>query len=60
MIRTKSIYLSLLLFSLSLSGIAQTIKGYTKAEIDDYSAKVEDTDRCLKYLLNHIGSFEHN
>jgi Leucine-rich repeat (LRR) protein len=58
MIRTKTIYLSLFFFCLSLSGIAQTIKGYTKAEIDDYSAKVEDQVRFLEYLLNTIGSVE--
>ncbi|PZX47660.1 leucine-rich repeat domain-containing protein [Algoriphagus chordae] len=56
MIRTKTIYLSLLLFCLSFSGIAQTIKGYTKAEIDDYTSKVEDQVRFLEYLLNTIGS----
>lgn len=58
MIRTKSIYLSLFLFCMSFSGIAQTIKGYTKAEIDDYSTKVEDQIRFLEYLLNTIGSAE--
>jgi len=58
MIRTKTIYLSLLFFCLSFSGFAQTIKGYTKAEIDDYSAKVEDQVRFLEYLLNTIGSAE--
>lgn len=58
MIRTKYIYLSLFLFCVSFSGIAQTIKGYTKAEIDDYSSKVEDQIRFLEYLLNTIGSAE--
>ncbi|MEP1087426.1 MAG: leucine-rich repeat domain-containing protein [Algoriphagus sp.] len=58
MIRTKTIFLGLLLFSLSFSGIAQTIKGYTQAEIDDYSSKVEDQVRFLEYLLNTIGSAE--
>lgn len=58
MIRTKTINLSLLFFCLSFSGFAQTIKGYTKAEIDDYSAKVEDQVRFLEYLLNTIGSAE--
>ncbi len=58
MIRTKTIYLSMLLCCLSFSGIAQTIKGYTKAEIDDYTAKVEDQVRFLEYLLNTIGSSE--
>ncbi|PZX49449.1 Leucine-rich repeat (LRR) protein [Algoriphagus ratkowskyi] len=58
MIRTKTIYLGLLLFSLHFSGIAQTIKGYTKAELDEYSSKVEDQVRFLEYLLNTIGSKE--
>lgn len=58
MIRTKTIFLSLFLICLAYSGIAQTIKGYTKAEIDDYSAKVEDQIRFLEYLLNTIGSAE--
>ncbi|WP_439490015.1 leucine-rich repeat domain-containing protein [Algoriphagus sp.] len=56
MTKTKAIYLSLFLCCLSFSGIAQTIKGYTKAEIDDYSAKVEDQVRFLEYLLNTIGA----
>ena len=43
---------------LSFSGIAQSIKGYTNAEIDEYSAKVEDQVRFLEYLLNTIGSAE--
>jgi hypothetical protein len=58
MIRIKTIYLSLLLLCLSFPGIAQTIKGYTKAEIDEYSSKVEDQVRFLEYLLNTIGSAE--
>lgn len=58
MIRTKTIYLGLLFSMLSFSGIAQTIKGYTKAEIDEYSSKVEDQVRFLEYLLNTIGSKE--
>ncbi len=58
MIRTKAIYLSLILFCVGIPAIAQTIKGYTKAEIDDYSAKVEDQIRFLEYILNTIGSAE--
>jgi len=46
------------LFFLSASGFAQTIKGYTKDEIDSYSSKVEDQVRFLEYLLNTIGSKE--
>tara|TARA_R110002020_G_scaffold47937_2_gene137013 strand:+ start:69519 stop:71969 length:2451 start_codon:yes stop_codon:yes gene_type:complete len=58
MIRTKTIYLSLFLLCLSFSSFAQAIKGYTNAEIDDYSSKVEDQVRFLEYLLNTIGSAE--
>ncbi|WP_245947092.1 leucine-rich repeat domain-containing protein [Algoriphagus yeomjeoni] len=43
---------------MSFSGFAQTIKGYTQDEIDDYSSKVEDQIRFLEYLLNTIGSSE--
>src|SRR5690606_32850074 len=46
----------LFLFSLSLS--AQTIKGYTKEQVQEYSAKVEDQIRFLEYLLNTVGSAE--
>ncbi len=58
MIRIKTIYLSLLLLCVGIPVIAQTIKGYTKAEIDDYTTKVEDQVRFLEYLLNTIGSAE--
>ena len=46
----------LFLCSLSLSG--QTIKGYTKEQVQEYSAKVEDQVRFLEYLLNTVGSDE--
>ncbi len=46
----------LFLCSLSLSG--QTIKGYTKEQVQEYSAKVEDQVRFLEYLLNTVGSAE--
>ncbi|SMP19993.1 Leucine-rich repeat (LRR) protein [Algoriphagus winogradskyi] len=58
MIRTKFIYLTLLLLCVTFSGFTQTIKGYTQDEIDDYSSKVEDQIRFLEYLLNTIGSAE--
>lgn len=41
-----------------LSLTAQTIKGYTKDEISDFSEKVEDQVRFLEYLLNTVGSAE--
>lgn len=58
MIRNKKIYLGFILTLFSLQGIAQDIKGYTKAEIEDYAAKVEDQVRFLEYLLNTVGSSE--
>lgn len=58
MIKTKTLYLGLLFLVMGQSGIAQTIKGYTKEEISDYSAKVEDQVRFLEYLLNTVGSAE--
>ncbi len=58
MIKINRISFTFLLLLLSYTGFAQTIKGYTKAEIDSYSAKVEDQVRFLEYLLNTIGSKE--
>jgi hypothetical protein len=58
MIRINRISFTLLLFLVSFTGFAQTIKGYTKDEIDGYSSKVEDQVRFLEYLLNTIGSKE--
>jgi hypothetical protein len=46
------------LFLCSLSLSAQTIKGYTKEQVQEYSAKVEDQIRFLEYLLNTVGSAE--
>lgn len=58
MIRSSNFLVSgfLILFSLSLN--AQTIKGYTKEQVQEYSAKVEDQVRFLEYLLNTVGSAE--
>lgn len=58
MIRISRISFTFLLLLLSYSGFGQTIKGYTKVEIDEYAAKVEDQVRFLEYLLNTIGSKE--
>ncbi|UZD23062.1 leucine-rich repeat domain-containing protein [Algoriphagus halophytocola] len=58
MIKNKTLYLGLLFLLIGQSGFAQTIKGYTKDEISDYSAKVEDQVRFLEYLLNTVGSAE--
>jgi hypothetical protein len=40
---------------LSLSLQAQTIKGYSKDQLTELSAKVEDQVRFLEYLLNTVG-----
>lgn len=58
MTRIKRISFTFLLLLISYTSFAQTIKGYTKDEIDGYSAKVEDQVRFLEYLLNTIGSKE--
>lgn len=38
--------------------LAQTIKGYTKEQIADFSSKVEDQILFLEYLLNTVGNAE--
>ncbi|MBC6367506.1 leucine-rich repeat domain-containing protein [Algoriphagus sp. AK58] len=58
MIRTKRITLLCLFFFLSIASQAQTIKGYSKDQINDLSSKVEDQVRFLEYLLNTVGSKE--
>lgn len=59
MIRNKTIYLSIIFVCASFAAAySQTIKGYTKDEIKEYSTKVEDQVRFLEYLLNTIGSSE--
>lgn len=58
MIRIKKAFLAFTFLLLSSAGFSQTIKGYSKDEIDEYSTKVEDQVRFLEYLLNTIGSQE--
>ncbi|RIW12265.1 leucine-rich repeat domain-containing protein [Algoriphagus lacus] len=58
MIKNKHILLTGLFFLINLSLQAQTIKGYTKEEVQEFSAKVEDQVRFLEYLLNTVGSTE--
>jgi Leucine-rich repeat (LRR) protein len=58
MIRIKRAFLSFVFLSVVSGGYSQTIKGYTKDEIDEYSTKVEDQVRFLEYLFNTIGSKE--
>jgi hypothetical protein len=58
MIRSKYFLLTSFLLLLNLSLSAQTIKGYTKEQIKEYSSKVEDQVRFLEYLLNTVGNSE--
>ncbi|HSF53014.1 MAG TPA: leucine-rich repeat domain-containing protein, partial [Algoriphagus sp.] len=58
MIRSKYLLLTGFFFLLNLSLSAQTIKGYTKEQVQEFSAKVEDQVRFLEYLLNTVGSAE--
>lgn len=58
MIRSNYSILTGLIFLLTLSLEAQTIKGYTKEQINEFSGKVEDQVRFLEYLLNTVGSNE--
>jgi hypothetical protein len=45
-----------LFFFLSFAASAQTIKGYSKVQVDELSIKVEDQVRFLEFLLNTVGS----
>ena len=58
MIKINKVASLILLFLLSFSSFAQTIKGYTKDELDGYASKVEDQVRFLEFLLNTIGAQE--
>jgi len=58
MIRSKYFLFIGIFFLLNLSLKAQTIKGYSKEQVKEYSTKVEDQIRFLEYLLNTIGSNE--
>jgi hypothetical protein len=58
MIRIKHI-LALLLIALFISPASgQTIKGYSKEQVQELSTKVEDQIRFMEYLLNTLGSKE--
>lgn len=56
MIRIKQNTLLGLLFLLCVSLQAQSIKGYTKDQVTELSAKVEDQVRFLEFLLNTVGN----
>jgi Leucine-rich repeat (LRR) protein len=58
MIRSKYILGLAIFFLLPLSIHAQAIKGYTKEQVTEFSAKVEDQVRFLEYLLNTVGNAE--
>lgn len=44
------------LFLFSFAAAAQSIKGYTKVQLDELNTKVEDQVRFLEFLLNTVGS----
>lgn len=58
MIRSKYLLVTGFFFLLNLSLSAQTIKGYSKEQVQEFSAKVEDQVRFLEYLLNTVGNAE--
>ncbi|WP_111672167.1 leucine-rich repeat domain-containing protein [Algoriphagus litoralis] len=58
MIRSKYFLGISIFFLLALSSNAQTIKGYSKEQVTEFSAKVEDQVRFLEYLLNTVGNAE--
>jgi hypothetical protein len=58
MIRSKFILIAGLFILTCFSGTAQTIKGYSKEQVEEFSAKVEDQIRFLEYLLNTVGNSE--
>ncbi|OYX10784.1 MAG: internalin, partial [Algoriphagus sp. 32-45-6] len=59
MIKIKRLSFSaFLVFWVIFGSQAQTIKGYTKEQIADFSSKVEDQILFLEYLLNTVGSDE--
>lgn len=57
MIKIKRLSFSaFLVFWVIFGSQAQTIKGYTKEQIADFSSKVEDQILFLEYLLNTVGN----
>jgi hypothetical protein len=59
MIKIKGLSIGLFLVFWVISGLqAQTIKGYTKEQISDFSSKVEDQILFLEFLLNTVGNAE--
>lgn len=57
MIKIKHLFLFIFLFSFGNSALnAQTIKGYTKDQIAEFSTKVEDQILFLEFLLNTVGN----
>lgn len=58
MIRSRYILFSGFIFLFNLSLSAQTIKGYSKEQVKEFTSKVEDQVRFLEYLLNTVGSAE--
>ncbi len=58
MIKIRISILLLVISFFALPALSQSIKGYTKEEIAEFSEKVEDQVRFLEYLLNTVGDAE--
>jgi Leucine-rich repeat (LRR) protein len=58
MIRSSYFLFSGFIFLINLSLSAQTIKGYSKEQVQEFSTKVEDQVKFLEYLLNTVGNSE--
>lgn len=59
MTRSKlSLFILLLIFSITETVKSQDMGGYSKQEVKDLSSKVEDQIRFLEYFLNTVGSQE--
>jgi hypothetical protein len=58
MIRISIIAINLFLVFFSFLAHSQTIKGYSKEELQEFTVKVEDQVRFLEFLLNTVGASE--
>ena len=58
MIKSKHLLIAGLFFLFQIPLYGQSIKGYTKEQVEELSAKVEDQVRFLEYLLNTVGNEE--
>jgi len=56
MIKINRNALLVVFFCFSFAASAQTIKGYSKDQVDELTTKVEDQVRFLEFLLNTVGN----